>query len=216
MRSCAPPRCPPGTSCCDGFEQWGRLNLFAAADGYGAFDSDVSVTLDSAAGGFQAADSWRNDIDGRGGLAKGGTGTLTLTGHNRYTGGTVLADGVLVAGSAHALGHGDVRVQGGTLELGRSLQIHGSYTQDSGTLAVTLRSGQEPVLQVTRRAVLGRGSTLSLRLDADRPPAAGRTVRVLCAPVLRGRFDRVELNSDRLRAVPVYTAEGLSVRLLTR
>ncbi|MFF0160819.1 phosphatase PAP2 family protein [Streptomyces sp. NPDC005263] len=207
---------PSGYVLLDGFEQWGRLNLFAAADGYGSFESDVSVTLDAAAGGFQAADSWRNDIDGPGGLTKRGTGTLTLTGHNRYTGGTVVADGVLVAGSAHALGHGDVRVQDGTLQLGTSLQVHGTYTQESGTLEVTLRSGQEPVLEVTRRAVLGRGSTLVLRLDAERPPAAGRTVRVLGAPVLRGQFDRVELNSERLRAVPVYTAEGLSVRLLKR
>ncbi|MDH6622403.1 autotransporter-associated beta strand protein [Streptomyces sp. LBL] len=207
---------PSGYVLLDGFEQWGRLNLFAAADGYGAFDSGVTVTLDAAAGGFKAADSWRNDIDGDGGLTKRGTGTLTLTGHNRYTGGTVLADGVLACASAHALGHGDVRVQGGTLKAGRSLQVHGSYTQESGALDATLRSGQEPVLEVTRRAVLGRGSTLSLRLDADRPPTAGRTVRVLAAPVLRGQFDRVELNSDRLRAVPVYTAEGLSVRLLKR
>jgi autotransporter-associated beta strand protein len=207
---------PSGYVLLDGFEQWGRLNLFAAADGYGAFDSDVTVTLDATAGGFKAADSWRNDIGGDGGLTKRGTGTLTLTGHNRYTGGTVLADGVLVAGSAHALGHGDVRVQGGTLALGKSLQVHGSYTQESGTLEVALRSGREPVLEVTRRAVLGRGSTLSLRLDADRPPLAGRTVRVLAAPVLRGQFDRVELNSDTLRAVPVYTTEGLSVRLVKR
>ncbi|CAM5657134.1 hypothetical protein SALBM311S_07230 [Streptomyces alboniger] len=70
---------PSGYVLLDGFEQWGRLNLFAAADGYGAFDSDVSVTLDAAAGGFQTADSWRNDIDGPGGLTKRGTGTLTLT-----------------------------------------------------------------------------------------------------------------------------------------
>ncbi|WP_411147830.1 phosphatase PAP2 family protein [Streptomyces sp. A30] len=207
---------PSGYVLLDGFEQWGRLNLFAAADGYGSFDGDVSVTLDAAAGGFRAADSWRNDIEGDGGLTKGGTGTLTLTGHNRYTGGTVLKDGVLVAGSAHALGHGDVRVTGGTLRLGKSLQVHGTYAQESGTLEVTLRSGQEPVLEVTRRAVLGRGSTLSLSLDAKRPPAAGSTVRVLGAPVLRGQFDRVELNSDTLRAVPVHTAEGLSVRLLKR
>jgi autotransporter-associated beta strand protein len=207
---------PSGYVLLDGFEQWGRLNLFAAADGYGAFDSDVTVTLDAAAGGFRAADSWRNDIDGRGGLTKRGTGTLTLTGHNRYTGGTVLEDGVLAAGSAHALGHGDVRVQGGTLRPGKSLQVHGTYTQESATLEVTLRSGQEPVLEVTRRAVLGRGSTLSLRLDAERPPAAGRTVRVLGAPVVRGQFDRVELNCDTLRAVPVHTAHGLSVRLLRR
>ncbi|MCD9874611.1 phosphatase PAP2 family protein [Streptomyces guryensis] len=207
---------PSGYVLLDGFEQWGRLNLFAAADGYGAFDSDVTVTLDAAAGGFGSADSWRNDIRGDGGLTKRGSGTLTLTGHNKYTGGTVVKDGVLVAASSHALGHGDVRVSGGTLRLQRPVQVHGGYAQESGALELTLRSGHEPALEVTRRAVLGMGSVLSLRLDADRPPAAGRTVRVLSAAGLRGQFDRIELNCDRLRAVPVYTTEGLSVRLLKR
>ncbi|MGW2516957.1 phosphatase PAP2 family protein [Streptomyces sp. NPDC001617] len=207
---------PSGYVLLDGFEQWGRLNLFAAADGYGAFDSDVTVTLDASAGGFGAADSWRNDIDGDGGLTKRGTGTLTLTGHNTYTGGTVVKDGTLVAASSHALGHGDVRVSGGTLRVPQPVQAHGVYSQESGTLELTLRSGHEPALEVTRRALLGSGSVLSLQLDVDKPPAAGSTVRVLSAPQLRGRFDSVELNSDGLRAVPVYTTEGLSVRLLKR
>lgn len=57
---------PSGYVLLDGWEQWGRLNLFAAADGYGVFDSDVTVTLDAALGGFDAADTWRNDIDGSG------------------------------------------------------------------------------------------------------------------------------------------------------
>ncbi|AZP22088.1 phosphatase PAP2 family protein [Streptomyces aquilus] len=209
---------PSGYVLLDGFEQWGRLNLFAAADGYGSFDTDVTVTLDASAGGFQAADSWRNDIDGCGGLTKRGTGTLTLTGHNRYTGGTVMKEGVLAAASAHALGHGGVRVSGGTLTVAtaKSVQIHGGYAQESATLDVTLRSGRGPALEVTRRAVLGAGSVLSLHLDAEKPPTAGSVVRVLSAAGLRGRFDRVELNSETLRAVPVYTAEGLSVRLLKR
>ncbi|MDW4905330.1 phosphatase PAP2 family protein [Streptomyces sp. ADMS] len=208
---------PAGYVLFDGFEQWGRLNLFAAADGYGAFESDVTVALDAAAGGFGAADSWRNDIDGRGGLTKKGTGTLTLTGHNSYRGGTVLKEGTLVSSSAHALGHGDVRVLDGTLRVTEPVQLHGTYTQQSGTLAVTLRAGRrKEVVTVTRRVVLEKGSVLSLTLDAERPPAAGSVVSVIEAPVLRGRFDRIELNSDKLRAVPVYTADGLSVRLLKR
>ncbi|QOV40662.1 phosphatase PAP2 family protein [Streptomyces ferrugineus] len=201
----------------DGPEQWGRLDLFAAADGYGAFDSDVTVTLDAAADGFGAADTWRNDIRGEGGLTKRGTGTLTLTGHNRYHGGTAVEGGVLVAASANALGQGDVRVTGGTLRADKVLRVRGSYVQKGETrLELLLRKNHGPALEVAGRAVLGRGGVLSLRLDAERPPVAGTTVAVIEARRLRGRFDRVELNSDTLRAVPVYTTEGLSVRLLKR
>ncbi|MDX3571639.1 phosphatase PAP2 family protein [Streptomyces sp. ID05-47C] len=210
---------PAGYVLLDGFEQWGRLDLFTAADGYGSFASDVTVTLDASAGGFQAADAWRNDIDGRGALTKKGTGTLTLTGHNRYTGGTVVEDGVLVSASAHALGHGDVRVLGGTVRVDEPVQVHGLFAQESGTLEPTLRAGRrKAVLTVTRRVVLGADSVLSLRLDEEHPPAVGSTVRVIDAPALRGRFGRVELHdgTDRLRAVPLYTADGLSVRIVRR
>ncbi|MEU2618028.1 phosphatase PAP2 family protein [Streptomyces sp. NPDC007157] len=207
---------PAGYVLLDGVEQWGRLDLFAAADGYGAFDTDVTVTLDAAAGGFSAADSWRHDIDGHGGLTKRGTGTLTLTGGNGYRGGTVVAGGTLVAASDQALGRGDVRIEAGTLRVAGDLFVRGTYTQDAGTLQVTLGQGRGAPLQVKHLAVLGRGSTLSLELDIEHPPAAGRTLPVLDAPRLRGQFDHIELNSDKLRAVPVYTADGLSVRLVKR
>ncbi|MEW2812910.1 phosphatase PAP2 family protein [Streptomyces massasporeus] len=208
---------PSGYVLLDGFEQWGRLNLFAAADGYGAFDRDVTVTLDAAAGGFHAADSWRNDIEGDGGLTKRGSGTLTLTGHNGYRGGTVLESGTLVAASPNALGEGDVRVTGGTLRAAEVLRVRGSYVQEGeSTLELPLRRNHGPALTVGRRVLLGRGSVLSLRLDAERPPVAGTTLPVLSAGQLRGRFDRVELDSETLRAVPVHTADGLSVRLVRR
>ncbi|WP_089103514.1 phosphatase PAP2 family protein [Streptomyces hyaluromycini] len=207
---------PSGYVLLDGPEQWGRLNLFAAADGYGAFDADVTVTLDAAAGGFSAADTWRNDIDGHGALTKKGTGTLTLTGDNRYRGGTVLAAGTLVAASDDALGRGDVRVSAGTLRVTGELFVRGTYTQDAGALEVTLAKGRKAPLTVKHLAVLGRGTTLSLTLDTEHPPAAGSTLPVVDAPRLRGQFDKVELNSATLRAVPVYTADGLSVRLVKR
>ena len=208
---------PSGYVLLDGFEQWGRLNLFAAADGYGSFDSDVTVTLDAAKGGFHAADAWRNDIEGDGSLTKRGSGTLTLTGHNRYHGGTVVAEGTLVAGHANALGQGDVRLTGGTLRAERPVRVRGAWTQESGAvLDLTLRRGHGAVLTVSGRVRLGQGSVLSLRLDAEQPAVAGTTVPVIDAAALRGQFDRVELNSDTLRAVPVYTADGLSVRLLKR
>ncbi|MFE9650956.1 phosphatase PAP2 family protein [Streptomyces sp. NPDC006365] len=206
---------PAGYVLLDGFERWGRLNLFAAADGYGAFDSDVRVTMDATQGGFAAADTWRNDIGGRGSLVKQGTGTLTLAGANRYTGGTTLEEGVLATGSRDALGCGDVQVRGGTLRTASPLRVRGAYAQSSGTtLDVTLTDDGTPALTVTRRVLLDRDSTLVIRLDDQRPPEPGTTIPVIDAPVLRGRFSRITV--DGHDAEPVFTARGLSVRLTHR
>ncbi|WP_330347293.1 phosphatase PAP2 family protein [Streptomyces sp. NBC_00582] len=208
---------PSGYVLLDGFEQWGRLNLFAAADGYGSFDSDVTVTLDAAKGGFHTADAWRNDIEGDGSLTKRGSGTLTLTGHNRYHGGTVVEEGTLVAGHANALGQGDVRLTGGTVRAEQPLRVRGAWTQSKGaTLDLPLRRGHGAALTVSGRVTLGQGSVLSLRLDERQPARAGDVVPVIDTCALRGQFDAVELNSATLRAVPLYTADGLSVRLLKR
>ncbi|WP_369229879.1 phosphatase PAP2 family protein [Streptomyces sp. R21] len=208
---------PSGYVLLDGPEQWGRLNLFAAADGYGAFDSDVYVTMNAADGGFGAADSWRNDISGCGGLVKRGSGALTLTGANRHTGGTVVEEGSLTAGSAQALGHGDVRVQGGLLRATAAVRVRGAYTQASGaTLEVTLGAGCAAPLTVDQRVLLSRASVLSLRLDTERPPAAGSVVPVIRTRSLRGQFGSVVVQAEGYRAVPVYTAGGLAVRLLKR
>ena len=74
---------------------WVRLNLFAAAGGYGTFNSAVTVTMNAAQGGFNAIDVWSNNIGGSGSLTKLGTGTLVLAGNNSYTGGTVVGGGTL-------------------------------------------------------------------------------------------------------------------------
>lgn len=92
----------------------------------------------------------------------------------------------------------------------------GGYAQDAGTLEVGLRAGGKAPLTVGHLAVLGRPAVLSLRLGEQRPPAPGSTVPVLAAPRLCGQFARVEVDSAGLRAVPVYTSEGLSVRLVRR
>lgn len=209
---------PSGYVLLDGPEQWGRLNLFAAADGYGAFDADVVVTMDEAAGGFSNADSWRNDIGGRGGLVLRGTGTLTLTGENSYGGGTQVQGGTLVAGSARALGEGDVTV-GGTLELAAAtVRIDGSYAQlGGGTLAVTLAAESRgddfrPALSVGRTARLDPGSTLTIKIDQDNPPASGAKLPVIRARRLLGTFGVITPPAG-YTAVPVYTPSGVLVQL---
>lgn len=74
---------------------WARLNLYAAASGYGAFAGPVTVTMNAALGGFNAFDIWSNGISGPGGLTLQGSGTLVLAGNNSYTGGTAVQGGTL-------------------------------------------------------------------------------------------------------------------------
>ncbi|GLI02489.1 phosphatase PAP2 family protein [Phytohabitans aurantiacus] len=185
---------PSGYVLLDSPELWGRLNLFAAADGYGAFDSAVDVTLDAALGGFHAADAWRNDIAGCGGLTKRGSGSLTLSGDNRYSGGTTIAAGTLVAGSRDALGRGNVHV-------------------GAGTLAVTAGTDGRPALVVGGALTLARESTLEVRLDPKHVPATGRTVQLIRAGRVRGTFGTVRVTVPGLRALPVYSSTGVAIRL---
>ncbi|MEV0895521.1 phosphatase PAP2 family protein [Actinoplanes sp. NPDC049802] len=203
---------PAGNPILDGPEQWGRINLFAAADGYGAFDSTVAVTLDAAAGGFSAADTWRNDIAGRGGLVKLGTGTLTLTGDNAYRGGTTVAEGTLTAASKSALGRGDVTVSGGTLRLtAPKTHVSGGYRHSSGTLAVTVRPHGAAPLTVGGDAVIGAGAILSVTVgkagEYDSP------VPVLKARRVRGRFAEVVVTTPGYRADLIQRGDAVTLRL---
>jgi len=194
---------PAGYALLDGPEQWGRLDLFTAADGYGAFESDVDVSLDAAGGGFHGADTWRNDITGPGGLTLRGTGTLTLTGANRFRGGVRVLGGTLVAGSAAALGRGDVELGGGTLLLSQATCVRGDYRQRYGTLR--LDGG---VLDVAGTATIGRGSTLELTVEGHHD-----LIPVLRACRVTGRFDTVTVLTPGYRAEPVYTRTAVFVRV---
>ncbi|RKT19874.1 autotransporter-associated beta strand protein [Streptomyces sp. 1114.5] len=208
---------PSGYVLLDGPEMWGRLNLFAAADGYGAFERDVTVELNAADGGFCAADAWQNDIAGPGGLTKRGTGTLTLTGTNRYTGATVVAGGVLVAGSRDALGRGSVQVRGGTLRVDAergAVRVHGDLLQAAGTgLELTLYHCHSPALTVAGRVTLGRGTQLLLQLPDTLDPDEDVVLPLLNGRTLQGEFGSITVDADGYEVRPLYSHDGLAVRL---
>jgi len=91
----------------DGTSVLGTVTLAASL-------APASITVDHAT----ALALTGGDITGPGSLEKSGTGTLTLSSANTYSGGTNLNAGTLVLGNATSLGGGTVTLRGGTLATG--------------------------------------------------------------------------------------------------
>jgi autotransporter-associated beta strand protein len=197
----------------EGPENWGRLDLFTAADGYGRFDDDLTVTMDAAAGGFNAADTWRNDIGGTGTLTKAGTGTLTLTGDNAFSGGVTVQEGVLRAASENALGKGGATVTGGTLAVDTAQLELRALALSNATLHVVLDDGGEPALDVAKQVTLDEGAVLKIALDPQRPPTAGVELPVIKAKEVKGTFAEVVLDLPGYTATVEYEKKRVNVRI---
>ncbi|MGN0834597.1 MAG: beta strand repeat-containing protein [Candidatus Spyradosoma sp.] len=132
-----------------------KTTIVASESWSSAVSSNLKFTLNSSEGTtfeLQKADGAATDaafasiFEGSGKLIKTGAGTLTLSGNNAYTGGTVIEAGTVVAGHANALGttKGVEVKSGATLNLGASavtvagLSGAGSVGLASGTDSATL------------------------------------------------------------------------------
>lgn len=181
---------------------WGRIDLVTAADGYGAFLTNVSVTMDATLGRFHAEDAWNNSIKGKGSLEKNGTGKLKLTGNNSYLGGTIINEGTLATTSKTALGMGAVRVKKtGVLELYNSLELNKSL-QVEGKIVLHLTSKKQPILKVKNQAQLKK-ATLKLILDKNFRAKKGDKFKILQAKQIKGTFKSIQI-------------EGFQSKIITR
>ncbi|TWK07026.1 Extracellular serine protease [Bacillus licheniformis] len=204
---------PAGYPVLDDREGWGRLNLFSAADGYGAFTKNVTVTMDSAKGGFHTADRWRNDISGTGKLTKKGTGALKLEGDNTYSGGTRIDQGTLEGGSETAFGRGDVALNGGTLrkDAPGKLIIEGDYKQSAKGILELQLSGKKDQLKIKGKARLK--GTLRLNFTDNYVPADGSAI--ITFRKRHGSFSSVETSGlpSKYKVKIIYKSNSIQLKV---
>ncbi|EHJ0006014.1 fibronectin-binding autotransporter adhesin ShdA [Salmonella enterica] len=110
------------------------------ADSLGSGDIDNSGVLKVGEGELE------NILSGSGSLVKNGTGELTLSGDNSYSGGTTITGGTLTADHADSLGSGDIDNSGvlkvGEGDLENTLSGSGSLVK-TGTGELTLSGGND-------------------------------------------------------------------------
>ncbi|RFF02080.1 autotransporter outer membrane beta-barrel domain-containing protein [Salmonella enterica] len=102
-------------------------------DALGSGDVTDDATLELNTGG-----TFDNAIGGSGQVVKSGDKTLTLSGANSYSGGTLISDGTLVASNVEALGTGDV-TNNATL----ALNTGGDFTNNISGSGQVVKSGDD-------------------------------------------------------------------------
>ncbi|MCX5678940.1 MAG: autotransporter domain-containing protein [Candidatus Omnitrophica bacterium] len=105
------------------------------------------------------------------GFTKAGTGTLTLTGANAYTGTTTISAGTLQIGNASALGTGAV-TNNATLDVGTTnLAVTGAYKQNAGSTLKLTANSSSSFGKITSgvAATVDAGSTLNVTVGGFIP-----------------------------------------------
>ncbi|EBR9510942.1 autotransporter outer membrane beta-barrel domain-containing protein [Salmonella enterica subsp. enterica serovar Ouagadougou] len=116
----------------------------------GTGDVTDNATLEMNTGG-----DFDNAISGSGQVVKSGDETLTLSGANSYTGGTIISGGTLVATNVDALGTGDV-TDNATLELNTG----GTFDNAIGGSGKVEKSGDDALTLSGRNTYTG-GTTIN-------------------------------------------------------
>ncbi|EAS6358216.1 TPA: fibronectin-binding autotransporter adhesin ShdA [Salmonella enterica subsp. enterica serovar Suelldorf] len=125
------------------------------ADSLGSGDIDNSGVLQVGEGEL------KNTLSGSGSLVKTGTGELTLSGDNSYSGATTISDGTLIAANVNALGSGDID-NSGTLKLEAEGEFNlANVTTQSGATTELAKGTTLNVYSLTQQA----DSTLNIDLS---------------------------------------------------
>ena len=189
---------PSGYKIIDKTNGWGRIDLLAAADGYGSIIGKVCVDMDASLGGLNALDSWGNDIDGEGRLIKKGTGKLILTGNNAYFGETQIVNGTLATKSKTALGYSNVTVEeNGTLEVIRPLAINGELKIEGGTIMVHINPNGNAQIAVHAKTRI-KNTTLIIDFDQSIQPKSGDKFAIIQANEIVGNFKTITANKQNI------------------
>ncbi len=124
-----------------------------------ASGSAVNVTI-----GFNnASTTFAGNVSGGGALTKVGTGSITLSGNNPFTGDVSISNGTLIAGSSNAFGTGTVTLSGGTLGLtfdniGSGVSISNPIIVGPGVSGLIGTSGGSYPHEVLSGPILGSGT----------------------------------------------------------
>ncbi|GLB51173.1 serine protease [Neptunitalea chrysea] len=180
---------PSGYKILDKTNGWGRIDLFTAADGYGAFIDNVTVTMNANLGSFNAYDSWNNPIDGKGKLTKKGTGTLLLTGNNSYTGGTSIEEGTLKTNAETALGTRKTTItNNGILEILTPLKLTTLHVNQQGKISIHYTTKNHYSLEVKEEVVLQNSS---LEIIFTKEPSVGDRLPIIKCKNIKGEFNTI-------------------------
>ncbi|MGF7140194.1 phosphatase PAP2 family protein [Roseimarinus sediminis] len=189
---------PSGYKILDKTNGWGRIDLLAAADGYGSIIGKVCVDMDASLGGFNALDTWGNDIDGEGLLIKKGSGKLILTGNNSYIGKTLIANGTLSTTSRSALGISDVKIEeSGILEVIEPLEIKGGLYSKGGTISVHVSSTDTAQIMVGGKTKL-ENAILMINFDQNTELKTGDQFVIIKAKELIDNFKNITANKKEV------------------